>query len=382
MIKQNTKWSFEDPDSWSEKFSNCSSKYQSPVNISTDTLVNCNILCKLGLNYKKSKCKVSKINNIPIVEIFNTNQYNNNVNDSILNFREKDYNLSFASIHTPSLHTIDGEKYAAEICLWHNPNDIEAVVLSCLYQEGDYSGDSEQFLNQIINNFPKDNSSRKIDVNVSNNWSANLLLPNRKSFFSYQGSMPFPPCLADLGNEIQKVTWIVFEEIGSLGKATIEMLQFNIGKNIRPIQPLNGRNVYYNSNIELQYESNDDKITSPIEIKTDRYLKCVLKPDAIKLKKKKVTVESDDEPSEIRLSKKTREKIQKWFYLIVFILIFISSYKFVVILFETGKAQNMLGRFQPSQKGGNFFSNMIFKIQQLKNRLTNQYSYKDIPSNN
>ena len=56
------KWSFEDQDSWG-KFSKCNSKL-SPINIVTESVVNCEVLCKLSINYTTSFCKITNRNNL------------------------------------------------------------------------------------------------------------------------------------------------------------------------------------------------------------------------------------------------------------------------------------------------------------------------------
>ena len=32
------------------------------------------------------------------------------------------------------------------------------------------------------------------DIDVSNNWSPEQLFPTSKSFFYYEGALPYPPC--------------------------------------------------------------------------------------------------------------------------------------------------------------------------------------------
>jgi len=76
-----------------------------------------------------------------------------------------------------------------------------------------------------------------------------LMLPDKKDFFQYFGSQVTPPC-----SEV--VNWIVMKEPILITKAQLEglhALQSRWGNlisetgNLRPIQPLNGRNVLANS---------------------------------------------------------------------------------------------------------------------------------------
>ena len=59
-MENNNKWSFEDTESWKVMFPNCAIKNQSPINISTDNLLDCDKLCELSMKYVSSKCKVFK----------------------------------------------------------------------------------------------------------------------------------------------------------------------------------------------------------------------------------------------------------------------------------------------------------------------------------
>ena len=66
------------------------------------------------------------------------------------------------------------------------------------------------------------------------------LFPENKSFYYYEGSLPFPPC-------DESWTWILFEEASNIGKTNYETFKHNITSNVRVIQQLNGRPLYYNT---------------------------------------------------------------------------------------------------------------------------------------
>jgi len=385
-MENSKKWSYEDTDSWKVMFSGCALNNQSPINISTDTLLDCDKLCELSMKYVPSKCNVYKEHNNPTINLYNINELGNKINKSTILFKQLPYNLEKITIHTPSMHTIDGENYAAEICLWHNINDLEAVAISCLYQEGDHFGNPEEFVNEVINYFPKENIKIPKEVDVSDKWSPYQLIPKNKSFFNYKGSLPFPPCTKEISDETQVIHWVIFEEIGTLGVATIDMLRYNIGNNARPVQPLGSRNVFYNNNNKLTEDDESSKITSPIEIKDERYLKCVPKLES---KKKQRVVKQTKPIDKTRMSREKRRKIQGWFYMIVFICIFYASLKFVIISFKTGFAQKLLQSrvsqeiltntdtnptsITPTKGGYNgLFKKFLFKAEQLSSRYFNK----------
>ena len=127
-----------------------------------------------------------------------------------------------------------------EICLIHSLTDVahdrNGLVISVLFNEGTYYGNAENCINQFINEIKIDN---KENIDVSDDWGANMLIPDKKSFFVYNGSLHFPPC--------SQMKHIVMDSINNIGPVNLEIFQKNLGKNIRHVQPLGSRQIYYNS---------------------------------------------------------------------------------------------------------------------------------------
>ena len=122
---------------------------------------------------------------------------------------------------------------------------------------------NKNFLMNSSFRIPKKPVDYYVDVPVSNEWSAEKLLPVKNtSFFMYDGSLPFPPC-----DENYKV--IVFEEIGNIGNTNFDLLKENIGSNNRP-QPLNDRKIFYNPGRKLERQKTRRLLAS-----NDKFLKCV-----------------------------------------------------------------------------------------------------------
>ena len=97
----------------------------------------------------------------------------------------------------------------------------------------------------IINQMPSNDMPIEQDVPVSDSWNPEQLIPDSKSFFYYDGALPYPPCS-------QNWTIIVFEEIVPISLNIIDTVKYIIGpgnKNIRPTQrkPKN-ISIFYNSN--------------------------------------------------------------------------------------------------------------------------------------
>ena len=99
------------------------------------------------------------------------------------------------------------------------------------------------------------------EIDVSGKWGASMLIPTIKSFYMYDGSLPFPPC--DTNYKV-----IVYEDIGTIGRTNIERIKLNLGENIRNIQPINNRIVFY----KIDYKNKKNKNTI-VESK-NKYLKC------------------------------------------------------------------------------------------------------------
>lgn len=250
-------WSFTDTSSWGGL---CNAGVsQSPINIDTELTIQCESLCELKMNYKPSSCNV-KFNNGMIKLTFDTGSY--------IVYKNVVYNLKYATIHTPSMHKIDGEKYDMEIVLVHsagNPNE-SGITISCLYQEGPHYGNTETFFNQFINDTPAFNLEFEETVQVSNTWGPNMVLPDKRSFFVYEGSLMYPPCSTSYTN-------IVLEHTGTIGTTNLNVLKKYLNNNVRPIQQLNNRKVFYSVGKDII--PSERKVTQT----DDRFLRCVKKKD-------------------------------------------------------------------------------------------------------
>lgn len=249
-------WSFKNPQSWGAK---CKGTRQAPINIDTELTLPCKDLCKLEIHYKPSKCQVN----------FNNNMLSVNIEGkSYILYKNKYYKLSKITFHTPSLHKIDGEKYDMEICLIHNNGNDEngGIVLSFLYQEGPHHGGAEQFINQFINDSPSFNTPFDKEVEVSDNWGPQMLVPERKSYFVYEGALHHPPCS-------QNYTNIVFESVGNIGTTNLNIFKKYIGDSTRDVQPLFDRTVYYS--VGLSKDSTEDTTITKTQ---NKILRCVYNP--------------------------------------------------------------------------------------------------------
>lgn len=251
-------WAYRNYLRWKKDYPKCAGssdpdKYkQSPINIDSSKVADCNETCRLSMRYKPSRCYVSNMNRTPTIR-FDPG--------SFIKFKSVLYELKEMKIHTPSMHTVNGEFYDMEIDLYHylNSSDKSAggVIIGILLQRGSADSDANHFLSQFINQIPADEIEGEKDIKVSKNWSAEMLYPNIKSFYYYQGSLPTPPC------DDANWTWIMFEETANIEDTLYNNFNIVFQNNTRPVRALKSRTVYYNNSPKL--DSEDDYLKTKLE---------------------------------------------------------------------------------------------------------------------
>lgn len=255
----NNAWTFNNVsmDNWRNKYPSCNTnaKRIAPLNIDTSKVITCHALCKLATNYNPTTCSVSMKNNIPTVTFTPT---------CMIKFKNEFLYLKKMTIHHTSMHTVNTSYYDLEILLYHNRNPTSdkdgGVILSILLNKGNDYGNANNFMNQFVNQLPAVETPIEQDVPVSDDWNPSWLFPNSKSFFYYDGALPYPPCS-------QNWSIIIFEEIVPISGSIIQSIQYALGsgnKNIRPIQPTPKECViFYNS--DTQFDSSADMSDSAID---------------------------------------------------------------------------------------------------------------------
>ena len=170
--------------------------------------------------------------------------------------------------HTPSEHTIDGKRYDMEMQIIHygqTKGDIsKQVVLSFLFQKtpGVYNKfiDDVDFFNLPNPTFKERDITSNLYIPKVLYSSTDENLPTMKpfSFFTYQGSITFPPCTE------RTIHYVASEPI-PIGSAPLQMMKEALETpnmmdentnniivydqdqiaNFRETQPLNGRSVFH-----------------------------------------------------------------------------------------------------------------------------------------
>ena len=247
-------WAYRNYLRWKKDHPKCSGNKQSPINIDTSRVADCNETCRLAARYKNSRCYVSNKNRTPLIR-FDPG--------SFIKFKNDLFELKEMTIHTPSMHTVNGEHYDMEIILYHYRNstdkDAGGVAVSVLLQRGSADSEANTFLSQFINQIPADEIEGERDIRVSKRWSAEMLFPNVKSFFYYEGSLPMPPC-----NEVW--TWVVFEETSIIDETLYKNMAIVFENNRRPPRAIKSRTVFYNNSTKLDEEDEYRKMQIDTEI--------------------------------------------------------------------------------------------------------------------
>ena len=128
--------------------------------------------------------------------------------------------------HTPSENKINGVQYPMEAHFVHLDKNGNIAVLAVMFKEGNYN----KTMQKIIKSMPK----HPHNENELSYFNPKELLPVSKKYYRFNGSLTTPPCS-------EGVRWIVFKTPVEVSKTQIEEMHKVMGKNNRPVQPLNAR---------------------------------------------------------------------------------------------------------------------------------------------
>lgn len=120
-------------------------------------------------------------------------------------------------------------------------------MIAILYTIDD-DGENDEELTHIINNLT---FAKEANVPVNTTFHLNALLPAKRSYYTYKGSLTTPPCT-------ETILWHVFDTPMKISSKVIDKIQEAVSTvdptsecNTRLPQALNGRTVYYYDPEEL-----------------------------------------------------------------------------------------------------------------------------------
>lgn len=213
---------------------------QSPINIKTSKTKSCGATCDLTFFYRTSACNLILSNRDVILD------YDNG---SYINYNHEIYELHKLSFTVPSSHNIDGQSFPMEVQLYHrSPNSGKMLIVAIFIEINDAISKSKMFFDRFSNSIPK-KRGEQITLNTPESWNAFQTIPENKAFYIYEGSLPRKPCT-------EGVIWVIMEDTVNCSEYFYNMIKRRSRGNIRPIQSLNHREVYYNHNTSQKTNRN------------------------------------------------------------------------------------------------------------------------------
>lgn len=216
-------WSYEGetgPEHWAEIDSNdCDGKFQSPVDI-----VNAQPSDLEPLHiYYSDETKIQDVTNNG-----HSIQFNFDLGDYIVLNGEK-YELKQFHFHEPAEHTVKGVRYPLSIHLVHLNKYGKYAVLEVMAEESATNSESFDFLEGYLPLYVEETKD------IGESFNINTVLPEKKQYYTYTGSLTTPPCTED-------VQWFIFKApVGVSLKMTKMLHDIMPLNNYRNTQPINGR---------------------------------------------------------------------------------------------------------------------------------------------
>ncbi len=216
-----THWSYEGetgPAHWGRNpaWTTCGSgTRQSPIDLRDGMKVD---LEPIAFDYKPSAFNV--IDNGHTIEV--------NVGaGNTITLQNRSYELRQFHFHRPSEERINGKSFEMVVHLEHKDAEGRMAVVSVLLERGK----AQNMIQTVWNNLPlekHDTVTPSIVLNAAD------ILPARREYFTYMGSLTKPPCT-------EGVLWLVMKEPVQASPAQMALFSRLYPMNARPVQPNAGR---------------------------------------------------------------------------------------------------------------------------------------------
>lgn len=158
--------------------------------------------------------------------------WGDNLAGSYLLIDDRRYELVRYQFRTPSEHRIEGLAADLEIQLIHRDPAGRLLIVAVLAEAGRRTN---SILYRLAEHLPPSGEAyygRQLGINPL------FLLPTRRGYLSYPGSLTTPPCT-------EEVEWILMSERVEVDPMTLRRFHQAMGTNGRPLQPANGRPVFF-----------------------------------------------------------------------------------------------------------------------------------------
>ena len=210
----------EGPEHWEKlapEFALCSSgRNQSPVNL---TAMIEGELPELEIDYKSAGNEIT--NNGHTVQV-------TYAPGSTMAVAGKAFELKQFHFHSPSENIIEGNSYPMEVHFVHADEAGNLAVIAVMFKIGKHNAELEKAWEFMPHKAGESSRLRNVV-------DANLLLPDDRAYYRFNGSLTTPPCS-------EGVSWFVMKSIDTASKEQIEKFAHTMHHdNNRPVQSLNSR---------------------------------------------------------------------------------------------------------------------------------------------
>lgn len=217
-------WGYEGhagPTHWNELepgFAGCKlGKQQSPIDIRGAKQAK---LAPIVFNYAASTANV--VNNGHTIQV-------NLASGGSIKLPDGEYKLIQFHFHTPSEEKIEGESFPLVAHFVHKSDAGKLAVVAVLFK----LGAANTALNAVFDNLPATAGETKT---LGGTIDPTEILPAKRSYYGFMGSLTTPPCSED-------VRWQVLKQTVTLSVAQFAEFRKLYSMNARPVQGLNGRQV-------------------------------------------------------------------------------------------------------------------------------------------
>ena len=140
-------------------------------------------------------------------------------------FKKKKYNLNKLSFHTPSEHHVEGAPHDMELQFHHTSKEGKHLNLSVMV---DAIGSTNKIISKLWSDLPYGAMSN----GPSYRFNPDELLPNKRRYYTYNGSMTVPPCT-------ENMTWVIVQSPITISIRQLDKFRTIIKQNTRPLQKRN-----------------------------------------------------------------------------------------------------------------------------------------------
>lgn len=206
------------PSHWADispDFATCGSgREQSPIDIGGEHAVSSSAL---ELDYARGAASIVNLGHTVQVKV---------ASGSKLTFGGAEYELLQFHFHTPSENTFHGMHFPLEAHFVHRNEGGRLAVVALMVRPG------EEGALDLLPLPVKTGDEETLGAD----FDPASMLPEDAAYLTFAGSLTTPPCS-------EGVRWIVLKETATASIETLSRISEVLGRNNRPVNPLNGREV-------------------------------------------------------------------------------------------------------------------------------------------